>query len=212
MAQRKSKLEVSLTLFSAFSGRMVMLSITLLLEIPIVFMICGGSDRICEVFGRSRYQLFVGILPICTAVSGNVGLQASDFMIRAIAQEQIDRKSYATWILREIGASAHLGLAMGALVGALSILIDGFHLPFVLTIAAAQFFSILWAGLTGCLMPLILSAISTEGVKSWNSALVTAVQDLFGSAFMVVVAFKLGEVFGPMEENGADSCGGRNNI
>lgn len=185
---------------------MVILSVTLLLEVPLLFMICGGSDKLCDILGQSKYQLFVGILPLCTAVSGNVGLQASELTVRAIAQGQVDRKSYASWVLKEIGASAYLGLAMSFFVGALCIFLGGFHLAFPSMIAVAQFLSVLSAGLTGSVMPLLATKIFGEAGKSWNSAMVTAVQDLVGSAVMVVMIYKLGESFGPMEENGAESC------
>mmetsp|Transcript_24384 Transcript_24384/g.59705 ORF Transcript_24384/g.59705 Transcript_24384/m.59705 type:complete len:874 (+) Transcript_24384:76-2697(+) len=191
----------------AFPERVVILSITLLLEVPVLLMICGGSDKLCDILGQSKYQLFVGILPICTAVSGNVGLQASELTIRAIAQGQVDRKSYTSWILKEIGASAYLGLAMSTFVGALCIFLGGFHLTFVSIIAVAQFLSILSAGLTGSVMPLLATKVFGEAGQSWNSAIVTAVQDLVGSAVMVMMIYKLGESFGPMEETGAESCG-----
>ena len=186
---------------------MVILSITLLLEVPILLMICGGSDRLSDILGQSKYQLFVGILPICTALSGNVGLQTSELTVRAIVQGQVDRKSYTSWILKEIGASAYLGLAMSTFVGALCFVLGGFHLTFVSMIAVAQFLSILSAGLTGSVMPFLAAKVFGEAGKRWNSAIVTAVQDLVGSAVMVTMVYKLGESFGPMEENGAEICG-----
>ncbi|CAJ1934308.1 unnamed protein product [Cylindrotheca closterium] len=191
----------------AFPERGVILSISLLLEVPILLMICGGSDKLFDILGQSKYQLFVGILPICTAVSGNVALQTSELTVRAIIQGQVNRKSYTSWILKEIGASAYLGLAMSTVVGVLCLFLGGFHLAFVSVMAGAQFLSILLAGLTGSIVPLLATKIFGDEGKSWNSAIVTAAQDLVGSAVMVTMIYKLGESFGPMEENGAESCG-----
>lgn len=173
-------------------------------------MICGGRDKILENLGQSEYQIFVSILPICTAVSGNVGLQASELTIRAIVQGQFDKKSYTLWILKEIGAAAYLGLAMSTFVGVLCIFIGGFHLRFVFVIAAAQFLSIVSAGLTGSLMPLLTAKVFNEEGKSWNSILVTAVQDLIGSAVMVIMVYKLADISRRLEENEVENCGASN--
>lgn len=193
-----------LTHFIAFPERMVVLSITFLLEVPIVFMICGGRDKIIDSLGNSEYLLFVSMLPICLAISGNVGIQASELTVRAIAQGQVDRKSFTLWVLKEIGASAYLGLAMSSIIGTLCILIGGFKLRFASIIAAGQFVSILSASLTGSLTPLLAAKVFKEAGNSWNSALVTAVQDLVGSAVLVMMVYKLGGISESFGEDEAE--------
>ena len=191
----------------AFPGRIVAPSIALLLEVPIVFMICGGSDKVIENLGQSEYQLLVSFLPICMAVSGNVGSQASELTVRAIVQGNVDQKSYLLWILKEVGTSAYLGLAMSTLVSLLCIFIGGFKWRFVSIVASAQFLSILSAGLTGSLVPVLATKVFYEAGNRWNSALVTAIQDLVTSAIMVIMVYKLGEVPGPLEEDAVQRWG-----
>ena len=191
----------------AFPERLVKLSIALLLEVPIVFMICGGSDKVIENLGQSEYRLLLSIMPICMAICGNVGSQASELTLRAIVQGNVDQKSYPLWILKEFGASVYLGLAMSTLVGALCIVVGGFKWRFVSIVASAQFLSILSAGLTGSLVPVLATKVFNEVGNSWNSALVTAIQDLIASAIMVIMVYKLGEVPGPSEENGVPRWG-----
>jgi hypothetical protein len=60
----------------AFPERLFALAVTLLFEIPVLLMVSGGSDRLCYLIGRTKYQLLMGFLPLSSAISGNVGLQA----------------------------------------------------------------------------------------------------------------------------------------
>jgi hypothetical protein len=66
----------SSTLQRAFPERLFALTVTLLFEIPVLLMVSGGSDRLCYLIGRTKYQLLLGFLPLSSAISGNVGLQA----------------------------------------------------------------------------------------------------------------------------------------
>ena len=53
----------------AFPERSFALFITLLLELPTLFMISGGSDRLCTLIGRRKYTVLISLLPIISAVS-----------------------------------------------------------------------------------------------------------------------------------------------
>jgi len=57
----------------AFPERFSALVVTLLVEIPTLFIISGGSDQLCQLIGRRRYQLLIAFLPLTSAISGNVG-------------------------------------------------------------------------------------------------------------------------------------------
>jgi hypothetical protein len=54
----------------AFPERMLALMVTLIFEIPVLVMISGGSDALCQLVGRSKYQLLIGFLPLTSAISG----------------------------------------------------------------------------------------------------------------------------------------------
>jgi hypothetical protein len=49
---------------------MFALTVTLIFEIPVLLMISGGSDALCQLVGRSKYQLLIGFLPLTSAISG----------------------------------------------------------------------------------------------------------------------------------------------
>jgi len=57
----------------AFPERFFTLMGTLILEIPVLLIISGGSDKLCALIGQNRYQLLMAFLPLSSAVSGNCG-------------------------------------------------------------------------------------------------------------------------------------------
>jgi hypothetical protein len=93
----------------AFPERLFALTVTLLFEIPVLLMVSGGSDRLCNLIGRTKYQLLLGFLPLSSAISGNVGLQSSTLTTRAISHGQVEVENYKNWLIKEIGAATCLG-------------------------------------------------------------------------------------------------------
>jgi hypothetical protein len=96
----------------AFPERLFALGVTLLFEIPVLLMVSGGSDRLCYLIGRTKYQLLLGFLPLSSAISGNVGLQSSTLTTRAISHGQVRVENYTSWLVKEIGAAFYLGMFM----------------------------------------------------------------------------------------------------
>jgi hypothetical protein len=99
----------STVLKRAFSERMLVLTVTLVLEVPTLLLISGGSDKLCHLIGRTKYTSLVALLPIVCALSGNVGLQASKLTKQAICHGQVKMDNYASWLVKEIGAAGLLG-------------------------------------------------------------------------------------------------------
>lgn len=93
----------------AFPERMFALMVTLIFEMPTLFLISGGSDQLCGLIGRTKYTTLIALLPIVSAVSGNVGLQASTLTTRAISHGQVKVQNYTSWLGSEIGAALYLG-------------------------------------------------------------------------------------------------------
>jgi cation transporter-like permease len=192
----------------AFPERFLVLTVTLLVEIPVLLMVSGGSDRLCWLIGRSKYQLLMGLLPLSSAISGNVGLQASTLTTRAVSHGHVTPNTYKTWLVKEIGAALFLGLGMGAFLGVIAYMMSGSNFAFGVTVMTAQFVSILTAGCTGTLAPLVFSFVFGRDAGKWGGPLVTAIQDIIGSFAMVIMSYKILEFFGPMDVDAADVCGG----
>jgi Divalent cation transporter len=196
----------SSSLQRAMPERLVALAITLLLEIPVLMMVPGGSDALCGLIGRSRYQLLIGFLPLSSAISGNVGLQASTLTTRAISHSQVTVTNYGLWLSTEIGAAVYLGLGMRAMLGSIAFVASGCDPAFGLTISVAQILSIVTAGLTGTIAPLLFSFIFKRDSGKWGGPLETAIQDIVGSFAMVIVSYHVLLLLGPGPIDPTDVC------
>ena len=191
----------------AFPERFFALIVTLIVEIPVLLMISGGSDRLCMLIGRRRYQLMMGFLPLSSAISGNCGLQASTLTTRAVSHCHVTKTSYCKWLGTEVASAACLGCGMGIVLGSYGYVVSGMDRAFGLTIFMAQFVSIVTAGFTGTLAPLIFSFIFHRDSALYGGPLETAVQDIVGSFAMVVLSYRMLVFFGPMEISPDDVCG-----
>ena len=191
----------------AFPERAFALTVTLLFEIPVLLMVSGGSDRLCFLIGRTKYQLLLGFLPLSSAISGNVGLQASTLTTRAISHSQVTVSNYKSWLVKEIGAALYLGFAMGCFLGLIAFVASGYSFPFALTVMIAQFISILTAGCTGTFAPLLFTFIFERDSGKWAGPLETAIQDIVGSFAMVIISYQLLLWLGPFEISENDMCG-----
>jgi Mg/Co/Ni transporter MgtE len=185
---------------------MIALCVTLALEIPVLFMISSGSDGLCGLIGRRKYQLLIGFLPLTSAISGNVGLQASTLTTRAISHAHVTSSSYMPWFLAEVAAAAYLGLGMGCVLGSIALLASGMDYSFTLTIMIAQFISVLTAGMTGTFAPLLFTFIFRRDSGKWGGPLETAIQDIVGSFAMVIISYHILKLLGPHEILPGDSC------
>jgi magnesium transporter len=169
-------------------------------------VISGGSDHLHYLLGQSKYQLMMGLIPLSTAISGNVALQSSSLTIRAMNHGLIGRETYATWIFNEVGAAMYLGFAMGAFVSVIALLLSRFHFIFASVVLASQFLSIATASLTGTLTPLLCEYFFEHNGKKWGGAIETAIQDLIGSFVMIAMTYKILEWFGPLDAQASNSC------
>ena len=134
------------------------LIVTLVFELPTLFLISGGSDRLCNLIGRKKYTTLISLLPLISAIAGNVGLQASTLTTRAISHSQVRIDNYMTWLGKEIIAALYLGCAIGTVLASMSFYMTR-SFPFALSIFVAQFIGIVTAGCTGTLAPLLFTFI-----------------------------------------------------
>ena len=142
----------------AFPERSFALIVTLVFELPTLFLISGGSDRLCNLIGRKKYTTLISLLPLISAIAGNVGLQASTLTTRAISHSQVRIDNYMTWLGKEIIAALYLGVAIGTVLASMSLYMTR-SFPFALSIFVAQFIGIVTAGCTGTLAPLLFTFI-----------------------------------------------------
>jgi len=175
----------------AFPERCIALLVTLSIEIPVAFIITSGSKDLSHLIGPDRYALLMAFLPLTSAISGNVGLQASTLTTRAISHGDCCRSSYRRWLLQEVSTAGHLAVFVGLVVGLVALLWTwsafevGPDAGFAMTVGFAQAFSIAVAGLTGTCAPLLFTFIFHGDAGKWAGPMETAVQDVAVSFAMV---------------------------
>ncbi|KAL7531161.1 hypothetical protein ACHAWF_003654 [Thalassiosira exigua] len=190
----------------AFPERSFALIVTLIFELPTLFLISGGSGQLCDLIGRHKYTTLVALLPLISAISGNVGLQASTLTTRAISHGHVHVDNYTDWLGKEVTAGTYLGIAIGVVMASIAFCMGGFSFPFAISIFTAQFIGIITAGFTGTLAPLIFTFIFERDSGKWGGPLETAVQDVVGSFAMIVVTYRIMLLFGPYDLDPSDMC------
>jgi len=174
--------------------RYIALLLTLAIEIPVTLLVGTGSSSLVSHIGIDRYTLLMAFLPLTSAISGNVGLQASTLTTRAISTKHCTRATLGKWFCTEVGAAMILSVACGFAVFLLAFLwtcLDNSKptdLGFAITIGLAQVFSISVAGLTGTLAPIMFSMVFKRDAGKWAGPLETAVQDIAGTFAIVYLA------------------------
>ena len=178
----------------AFPERTFALLVTLTVEIPVALIITGGSKELKELVGLQRYTLLMAFLPLTSAISGNVGLQASSLTTRAISHGSCAKATYCSWMRSEMATAGLLSIILGVAAGLLALVWTwvsfdtGPDWGFALTVGISQAFSIIVAGLTGTTAPLIFSFIFKGDAGKWAGPMETAIQDLAGAFGVVYIA------------------------
>ena len=80
--------------------------------------------------------LLASFMPVISAISGNVGLQAAAIVVRGLDTGHVSLKHWGRQVAKELSTSFLLALACGAVLGAIGAAWSG-HLPFGLVIGGA---------------------------------------------------------------------------
>jgi Mg/Co/Ni transporter MgtE len=105
------------SILSALQTRLFPLLLTVAIEMPVVLLMVRNSGHMCRVLGRYHHQQLLSLMPLMAAISGNLGLQASQLTISAISHGQISASTLRDWIRSECLVSIWLGIGMGIGMG-----------------------------------------------------------------------------------------------
>ena len=190
-------------LYAAISDRQLALLVTLVVEIPILYIIIGGSGALCGIVGQRRYQMILGFLPLICAVSGNAALQSREVTLRAISNKNEDEALGYNWFVEEATASTFNGIIMGLAMGSVAYFVSDLDITFGVTILAVQLFSILSASLTGTFVSLLCGPTLK---RQWSLQLVSACQDIVGSFATIVLSYYIVTLLPSKDVDPGDSC------
>ena len=126
----------------------------------------------------ARFTALAVFLPVVAGQSGNTGAQALAVAMRGLTLREFRPRNWFPVARKELAAGLINGLAVALVTAAAAYLWSGgIGLPLV--IATAMVFSMAMAGLTGALIPVILTVLGKDPAQS-ASIVLTTVTDVLG--------------------------------
>lgn len=151
-------------------------------------LILSGFIQIFED-ALSRVPLLAGFIPLCMAMPGNIGSQSAMIMVRSLSTGHISSGRWLSFLGREVGIGALLGLSLGGLSAGMVFALN-YSVPqgmvVALTVAISVTVSMALAALLGALIPLFLNKIKVDPALG-AGPFVTALNDVLG----ILVYFSL---------------------
>ncbi|WP_422038332.1 magnesium transporter [Roseibium sp.] len=134
------------------------------------------------------------LMPIVASMGGNAGTQTMTVAVRGIATQELGARNMLRVLNREILVSAVNGVALAVLIGVTAWL--WFASPGLgVVIAGAIIINMLFAGLSGLLIPIVLDRVNVDPAIA-SSVFVTTVTDVVGFfAFLGIAALWFGLPF-----------------
>ena len=152
--------------------RLPWLMVTMLIELCAGFVVSRFGDVLKQVI------LLASFMPVISAISGNVGLQAAAIIVRALDTGQIRPRDWARSLLKELSATLLMALACGVTLGSVGIAWSH-HWTFGLVVGAAMCCSMLTAGCLGTIIPICSKRLGFDPAAT-AGPFETAFQDVVG--------------------------------
>ncbi|MCK4401988.1 magnesium transporter, partial [bacterium] len=169
--------------FSVAKIRLPWLITTLLGELICVLVVSRFKFVLEQIIALAFF------MPIVAAMGGNIGIQSSTIVVRGLATGIIDTKKIWRMLFREIRIGAIMGLACGAVVGAVGVLWQG-QLVFGLILSISMFMAIIVAAAIGAIIPLVFNKFNIDPAIA-TGPFVTTANDITGMLIYFSLALGL---------------------
>jgi magnesium transporter len=126
----------------------------------------------------AKFTALAVLLPVVAGQSGNAGAQALAVTMRGLALREISLRHWPQMIGKEAFAGLANGIAVAATT-ALGVYVWSQSLGLVLVIVIAMVFSMVIAGLSGALVPILLQRFGQDPATA-SSIILTTVTDVVG--------------------------------
>jgi magnesium transporter len=130
--------------------------------------------------------LLASFMPVISAISGNVGLQAAAIVVRGLDTGHVSLTRWSQQVSKELRTSLLLALACGVVLGGVGAIWSR-HLPFGLVIGGALTCSMLTAGFMGSIIPMLSKRLGFDPATT-AGPFETAFQDVIGFAVFLWLA------------------------
>jgi magnesium transporter len=130
--------------------------------------------------------LLASFMPVISAVSGNVGLQAAAIVVRGLDTGHISLDEWTHAVRRELLAAVSIALVAGAALAIVAVAWSH-HLPFGLVVGSALVCAIVAAGTMGALIPIVSKRLGFDPATT-AGPFETAFQDVIGFTIFLWLA------------------------
>lgn len=161
-----------LTPFQAAKKRVPWLLGTMVIELMAGIVISHFDGVLKQVI------LLASFMPVISAISGNVGLQAAAITVRAVDSGSSNRKSLWPSIKKEAATTLLMAMVCGITLGLIG-MIWSKKIPFGVVIGGSMTCSMLTAGMMGTIIPVISKRLGFDPATT-AGPFETAFQDVIG--------------------------------
>jgi len=126
----------------------------------------------------AQFTALAVLLPVVAGQSGNTGAQALAVTMRGLALREISISHWARVARKELGAGFINGIAV-ALVTSIGVLVWSSSAGLALVIGCSMVISMVAAGFSGVVIPMLLSAAGQDPAQS-SSIILTTITDVIG--------------------------------
>ena len=126
----------------------------------------------------AQFTALAVLLPVVAGQSGNTGAQALAVTMRGLALREIGTSQWLRVAKKEIGAGFINGVAI-ALLTALGVLVWSSSMGLALVIGSSMVIAMVAAGVSGVVIPVVLSSLGQDPAQS-SSIILTTVTDVVG--------------------------------
>lgn len=128
--------------------------------------------------------LLASFMPVISAISGNIGLQAAAIMVRGLATGHVNARNMGPAVTKELATSLIMALVCGVTLGTVAVIWSWFdshrwHFTFGLVIGGAMVCSMITAGLMGTIIPMTSKRLGFDPATT-AGPFETAFQDVVG--------------------------------
>jgi magnesium transporter len=147
-----------------------------------------GAGLVISHFNAVLTQviLLASFMPVISAVSGNVGLQAAAIVVRGLDTGHVSIARWGAQVRKELETALIMALICGGLLGVVGAVWAG-HLPFGLVIGIALTCSMMTAGFMGTVVPMLSKRFGFDPATT-AGPFETAFQDVIGFAVFLWLA------------------------
>jgi magnesium transporter len=133
--------------------------------------------------------LLASFMPVISAVSGNVGLQAAAIVVRGLDTGHVSLENWTHVVRRELLAAVSIALVAGTVLAAIAVIWSR-HLPFGIVVGAAMICAIVVASAMGTMIPVLSKRLGFDPATT-AGPFETAFQDVIGFSVFLWLASHL---------------------